>query len=102
MVVGPVFVFSFEEELLNLALTSSIRCILVCSLRVSLSEKILLHMVQLNMRLEEDCTGVICVEAERGGTGWVGRGTTTGLMVELPPEVEEVVGGGVTLDPSLM
>ena len=60
-------------------------------------------MVQLNIRPEEvDWTGVICVEADRAGTGWEGRGTTTGLMVELPPEVDGAGGGGVMLDPSLM
>ena len=61
-------------------------------------------MVQLNMRAELDWTGVIWVEAESVGTGCVGRGTTTGLMVEVPPEAAGVAGGGggVTLVPSLM
>ena len=101
-------VFSLDTGLLNFAFTSAIKCILVCSCRVSLSENILLHIVQLNTTLGEAAgTGVIVVVAvdkpvAAGGGG--GSNSEVLIVVFVEPELDSDpaagAGGGVTLDPS--
>ena len=90
---------SLDTGLLNFALTSSMRCILVCSWRVPLSAKILLHIVQLNVTAGLAGTGVIVVVAEEGPEGGGGGANSSELLIVVVPGA--VAGGGVTLDPSL-
>ena len=96
------FVLSLDTGLLNLALTSAIRCILVCSWRVSLSANILLHMVQLNMTDAGAGTGVMVVVAVDSAVaaGGAGGSSTAVLMVVVPAAGPGPAGGGVTFVPS--
>ena len=104
-----LLVFSLDTGLLNLALTSSIKCILVCSESVALSEKTLLHMVQLNIKFGDAGTGVMVVVAVDRPVG-VGGGNNKVVLIVVAPGVlgaaisgamtVDALGGGVTLLPS--
>ena len=92
---------SLDTGLLNFALTSSMRCILVCSWRVPLSAKILLHIVQLNVTAVGLAgTGVIVVVADEGPEGGGGGANSSELLIVVVPGAVACDGGGVTLDPS--
>ena len=88
-----------DTGLLNFALTSSMRCILVCSCSVPLSANILLHIVQLNVTAVGLAgTGVIVVVADEGPEG--GGANSSELLIVVVPGAVACGGGGVTLDPS--